>query len=192
MADPHHSHHDPIEDNIETHPMKLAIGVVIGAFALIVGLILLVQFAVGLYAGRSLKDDPAMSAEAVAARIKPVAQLAVDPNAPPPAPAAPATAAPAVASVTIPPAATKTAAAGGIDGKGVYDKVCTACHTAGVAGAPKLGDKAAWAPRLKQGKEQLYVDALKGKGAMPPKGGNPALSDAEVKAAVDYMVSTVK
>jgi cytochrome c5 len=192
MADPQHHHHDPIEDNIETHPVKLAIGVVIGAFALIVGLMLLVQFAMGLYAGRSTKNDPAMSQEAVAARLKPVAEVVVDPNAPPPVPAVPAAAAPAVASVTIPPAAAKTAAAGGVDGKGVFDKVCTACHSAGVAGAPKLGDKTAWAPRIKEGKDQLYASALKGKGAMPPKGGNPALADADVRAAVDYMVSTVK
>ena len=76
--------------------------------------------------------------------------------------------------------------------KDVYDKVCTACHSAGVAGAPKFGDKAAWAPRIKEGKDHLYASVLKGKGAMPPKGGNPALSDADVKAAVDYMVSAAK
>jgi cytochrome c5 len=189
MSDPHPQHHDPIEDNIETHPLKLAIGVVIGAFALIVGLILLVQFAVGLYAGRSLKDDPSMSPEEVAKRLAPVAQVAIDPNAPPPAPAAPA---PAIASVTVPPAASKGAASAAAGGKDVYDKVCTACHSAGVAGAPKFGDKAAWAPRVKEGKDHLYASALKGKGAMPPKGGNPALSDADVKAAVDYMVSAAK
>lgn len=189
MSDPHQHHHDPIEDNIETHPLRLAISVVIGAFALIVGLILLVQFAVGLYAGRSLKDDPAMSPQEVAKRLAPVAQVAIDPNAPPPAPAAPA---PAVASVTIPPAAAKGSAPAAAGGKDVYDKVCTACHSTGVAGAPKFGDKAAWAPRLKEGKAELYKDALNGKGAMPPKGGNPALSDADVKAAVDYMVSAAK
>jgi cytochrome c5 len=191
MADPH-PHHDPIEDNIDTHPVKLAIGVVIGAVALIVGLILLVQFAIGMYAGRSLKDDPSMSPEAVAKRLAPVAKLAIDPNAPPPAAAtAPAATPTAVATVTIPPPATKTGAAGA-GGKDVYDKVCTACHAAGVAGAPKFGDKAAWAPRINQGKDALYASALKGKGVMPPKGGNPALSDADVKAAVDYMVAAAK
>jgi cytochrome c5 len=190
MADPHH-HHDPIEDNIDTHPMKLALGVVIGAIALIVGLILLVQFAVGMYAGRSIKDDPAMSPEAIAKRLAPVATLAIDPNAPPPSAAPAPAAAPAVASVTLPPAAAKTAAAGG-GGKDVYDKVCSVCHAAGVAGAPKFGDKAGWAARVKAGKDALYTSALKGKGAMPPKGGNAALSDADVKAAVDYMVAAAK
>jgi cytochrome c5 len=64
-----------------------------------------------------------------------------------------------------------------------------ACHATGAAGAPKLGDKAAWAPRIKTGNEALYASVLKGKGAMPPKGGNAALSDADVKAAADYMVA---
>ena len=100
-------------------------------------------------------------------------------------------AAPAPAAVAAAPAATPPAAGAG-NGKSVYDKSCAACHAAGVAGAPKAGDKAAWAPRLKGGNDALYTTALKGKGAMPPKGGNMALSDADVKAAVDYMVGLVK
>ena len=67
-----------------------------------------------------------------------------------------------------------------------------ACHATGVAGAPKFGDKAAWAPRLKTGMDALYTAALKGKAAMPAKGGNAALSDAEVKASVDYMTAAAK
>ena len=78
------------------------------------------------------------------------------------------------------------------DGKKVYDATCTACHTAGVANAPKPGDKAAWAPRIKQGMDALVQSALKGKGAMPPKGGAANLSDAEVRAAVEFMVSQSK
>ena len=66
-----------------------------------------------------------------------------------------------------------------------------ACHAAGVAGAPKYGDKAAWAPRLAAGMDEVYKIGLNGKGAMPPKGGSTA-SDADFKAAVDYMVSAVK
>jgi cytochrome c5 len=61
-----------------------------------------------------------------------------------------------------------------------------------VAGSPKLGDKAAWAPRLEQGMDQLVQSVLKGKGAMPPKGGNSALSDAQVRAAVEFMTSQSK
>ena len=68
------------------------------------------------------------------------------------------------------------------------------CHDAGVGGAAKLGDKAAWAPRIKQGKEALYKVALNGKPgtAMVAKGGNAKLSDADVKAVVDYMMAKAK
>ena len=187
-----HHHPDPIEENIETHPVKLAIGIVVGAFALIVGIILLAQFAVNAYGGRSLKNDPSMSEANVAKRIAPVAKLAIDPNAPPPAPAAAAAAPTAVAAVAIPPPVAGKAADAGAAGKAVFDKACVACHGTGVAGAPKAGDKAAWAPRLAQGKDALHAAAIKGKGAMPPKGGNPALTDAEVKAAVDYMLAASK
>ena len=186
-----HHHHDPIKKNIKTHLLKLAIGVVIGAAALIVGLILLVQFAIATYASRPLKDDPAMSPEAVAKRIAPVAKLAIDPNAPAPGATPAGGATPHVATMTVPAATPKSAAAGG-SGKATYEAVCAVCHAAAVAGAPKFGDKAAWAARAKAGKEALYASALKGRGAMPAKGGNPALSDADVKAAVDYMVAASK
>jgi cytochrome c5 len=193
MSGPHHA--DPIEQNIESHPVKLAIGIVVGAVALIVGIYLLVQFAVGAYGGRSLKDDPSMTDAAVAKRLSPVAMLAIDPNAPAPAAAAaPApAAAPAAAGAApaIPPPAAKPAAAAG-GGKATFDGICKTCHGTGLAGAPKYGDKAAWAPRIKAGTAALYNSALHGKGAMPPKGGNPGLSDADVKAAVDYMVAAAK
>jgi cytochrome c5 len=195
MAEPHSSAHhaDAIEDNIDTHPVKVAIGVVIGAIALIVGIILLTQFAIGAYATRSLKNDPAMSEEAVAKRLAPVARLSIDPNAPAvSAPVQAAAAAAATPAAAIPPAPSKTAQSAGANGKATYDSICSACHGTGAAGAPKFGDKAAWAPRVKSGNEALYASALKGKGAMPPKGGNPSLSDADVKAAVDYMVSAAK
>ena len=192
MTGPHHA--DPIEQNIDAHPLKLAVGLVVGAIALIVGIYLLVQFAVGVYGARSLKDDPAMSEAAVAKRIAPVAMVAIDPIAPPPAAAPGSAAAPAQAAMAapaIPPAAPKAAQAAA-SGKATFDSVCAVCHGTGVAGAPKLGDKAVWAPRIKTGKDALYATALHGKGAMPAKGGNPKLSDADVKAAVDYMVSAAK
>ena len=79
-----------------------------------------------------------------------------------------------------------------VDGKAVYDKVCVACHQVSVAGSPKLGDKAAWAPRIQTGTNAMMQSVIKGKGAMPPKAGNPSLSDAEIRAAVDFMVSQSK
>jgi len=77
-------------------------------------------------------------------------------------------------------------------GKEVFNSVCTACHTAGVMNAPKLGDKAAWETRIAKGEDALVQNALKGLNAMPPKGGNPNLSDDEIKATVQYMLSEVK
>ena len=83
-------------------------------------------------------------------------------------------------------------AAPSIDGKEIYDASCFACHASGVAGSPKLGDKEAWSARIATGIEALYTTAIQGKGAMPPKGGNMALADDKVKAAVDYMVNQSK
>ncbi len=78
------------------------------------------------------------------------------------------------------------------DGKAVYDKTCVACHASGVANAPKLGDKAAWAPRIATGKDALLASVIKGKGAMPPKAGAADLKDDDLKAAIEYMVSAAK
>ena len=108
--------------------------------------------------------------------------------APAPAPAAAPAAATAVAAAA--PAAAAPAADANA-GKALYDKTCVACHGTGVAGAPKFGDKAAWAPRLAAGFDEVLKIATTGKGAMPPKGG-AAVSDAEFKAAVEYLVNSAK
>ena len=91
-------------------------------------------------------------------------------------------------------AAGNAAAAAPAKGDEVYKKTCGVCHDQGIAGAPKLGDKAAWAPRIKQGMDTLYTVSLKGKPGtgMVAKGGNASLSDADVKAAVDFMISKSK
>ena len=79
-----------------------------------------------------------------------------------------------------------------VDGQKVYQSACIACHGAGVAGAPLVGNAAAWTDRIAAGNEIMYANAINGfvgsSGVMPGKGGNPTLSDAEVKAAVDHMV----
>jgi cytochrome c5 len=124
-----------------------------------------------------------------------------EPPAPavPPAPqtAAPTPApAPEAAAPTAAPAAPMAAGGNTAKGEDIYKQTCFACHAAGVAGAPKLGDKAAWAPRIAQGIDTLYTHSIKGfqgkAGMMPAKGGNVTLPDADVKAAVDYMVSQSK
>ena len=76
-------------------------------------------------------------------------------------------------------------------GEQAFTKVCSACHATGVNGAPKIGDHAAWGPRIAQGKETLYKDAIAGKGNMPPKGGT-SWPDATIRMTVDYMVSLNK
>jgi cytochrome c5 len=78
------------------------------------------------------------------------------------------------------------------DGKAVYDKACVTCHATGVANAPKFGDKAAWGARAGAGKAALVASVKTGKGAMPPKAGQAALTDDEIAAAVDFMLAGSK
>lgn len=78
------------------------------------------------------------------------------------------------------------------DGETIYNTVCTACHAGGLAGAPKTGDQAAWAPRIATGMAALLKSATLGKNAMPARGGAADLSDDELKAAVDYLVGKSK
>jgi len=94
-------------------------------------------------------------------------------------------------------AAAQVAFGGSTDGKTVYDGLCHSCHTAGVAGAPKLGDKAAWAPRIAEGLDTLFQHAINGYHGpdgnfMPPKGGMPSLTDEQVKNTVKWIVSQAK
>ena len=95
----------------------------------------------------------------------------------------------ALATVTAPAAG--AAANVPTTGEQAFTQVCSACHSTGVNGAPKIGDHAAWAPRIAQGKDTLYKDAIAGKGNMPPKGGTN-WPDATIKMTVDYMLSLNK
>ena len=124
-------------------------------------------------------DAPAAAA-APATPAAPVAAAAATP-APSAAPAA----------ATAPAAPVQVAAANPGAGEALYKQACVACHAAGVAGAPKFGDKAAWAPRIQTGIEALTTSVIKGKNAMPPRGGSAA-SDADIHSAVVYMVSAAK
>lgn len=132
---------------------------------------------------------PESTTTAPAPTTPPAAETAPE-AAPPAAPAEP----PAPAGSSAAPAAgAATAAAGGADGAAVYNKTCALCHAAGVAGAPKPGNKDEWGPRIAQGKDTLYKHAIEGftgeKGMMPPRGGGASLTDEQVKAAVDHMVA---
>ena len=154
--------------------LKTFSGLLAALVALTVIIFVVAQMVSG--SGKAKTKVVAQADSEIAARIKPVGELVVASAA-------------VVANGVIPTA--KAA-----DGKATYDKACMACHAAGVAGAPKFGDKADWGPRIAQGNDTLYTHALKGftgkKGMMPAKGGNAALPDADVKAAVDYMVSAGK
>ena len=131
---------------------------------------------------------PEPQAPAPAAAAPAAAPAAAAPaTAPAAVAAAPAAAAPAAAAPA--PAASATVAAGA--GEALYKQACAVCHVAGVAGAPKFGDKAAWAPRVGAGLDALTATVIKGKGAMPPKGGSAA-PEADIKAAVQYMLNAVK
>ena len=110
----------------------------------------------------------------------------------PAAPSAAVVAALAAANTAAPAAAVKTTASSAGAGEALYKQACVACHAAGVAGSPKFGDKTAWAPRIQTGLDALTASVIKGKGAMPPKGGAAAASDGDIRAAVEFMVSAAK
>lgn len=157
MSDAHNEHESPIKT-----PKQL-IAAILAAFLIpIVVIVLLVQ-----YVGSSPKTgagSTAQSPEAVAARIKPVADegyTLVDASA---------------------PRQLKT-------GAEVYNAACMACHSAGVAGAPKFGDAGAWSARIAQGYSTLTSHAIKGIRGMPAKGGNPDLDDLEIARAVAHMAN---
>ncbi len=155
-------------------------------FSMLVGALVVLTFMLFVLAqimGSMVKKEPsaqAKSAEkALAERVQPVGRLML------------AGGAGEKVMNTLVPAANAAS-----NGESTYKTACAVCHLAGVAGAPKFGDKAAWKPRIAQGKDKLYEHAIKGfqgkVGFMPAKGGNAALPDADVKAAVDYMVDGAK
>jgi cytochrome c5 len=144
-------------------PRQLIIAVLLAFLTPILLIVMIVQMVTG-----GLKVDiggGAMTEDAVAQRLKPVGDVVL----------------------------AETGTAPGVrSGAEVVKAVCQACHGAGLVGAPKIGDKAAWQPRLALGVGKLHEHAINGIRSMPARGGNPSLSDAEVNAAVDYMLSQSK
>ena len=147
-------------------------------------------------AGGAKFDEPAASApaptSATSAASAAVASTASSAPAVASAAAAPA-AATTAAAVAAPAAAAAAATVAAKDaGKTLYESACIACHAQGVANAPKFGDKLAWAKLMKEPIEELLEEVVKGKGAMPPKGGRADASTADIKAAIEYMLAAVK
>ncbi len=134
-------------------------------------IVLVLQGMSSLLAGRRLAD---LSDDAVLARIQPVGSLN--------------TGAPIMAEA----AAAAPAASAARTGEQVYNASCQACHATGAAGAPKLGDKAAWAPRIQQGMDTLMTHALKGFNAMPARGTCGNCSDQEIREAIEFMIDRSK
>lgn len=135
---------------------------------------------------------PAAVAPASSAPVAPTPApvVAAPTNTPAPNAAVAVAATAAVSAVASTAVATKATVAD--KGKAIYDQACTACHAAGAAGAPKFGDKAAWAPRIGAGVDALTASVIKGKGAMPPRGASVNASDADIKATVEYMLAAAK
>ena len=150
--------------------------------------VLLITAAVLIYENEPKETDP-NTAQQVASRIAPAGDVYAGNTG--------RAAMQAAADAAAKAAAAQVAYGGSTDGKTIYDNLCHSCHTAGVAGAPKLGDKAAWGPRIAEGLDTLIKHATEGyKGPdgnmMPARGGNPSLNDAQVKAAVTWIVSQAK
>jgi cytochrome c5 len=158
----------------------LVLGILVG---LTIGLIILARIIAANTSVANRAEDPVYQRQ-VEERIQPVARVAIagqDNSSLAPPAAAAAVAATAAADLT---------------GEQIYNQACVACHGAGVAGAPKLGDKAAWAARIAQGMDALNTHALQGyqgkAGYMPPKGGRTDLSDQSVVNGVDYIIAASK
>ena len=163
--------------------MSTKVEIHLGAAAAGVLLILILVAALyALTAGRFHVPAGPGDPDAVARRIEPVGEVKLLGQAPAQSAAAPAE----------PVAAAPAAASGAASGEEIYNKACFVCHAAGVAGAPKLGDKAAWEPRIAQGKDAMLQTAINGKGAMPPRGTCATCSDDDLMAAIEYMLSKVQ
>jgi cytochrome c5 len=159
MSDPHDTAHEPNHEGPIKTPKQLILAVLASFVVPIVGIILLVNYVD--FGAKPGAGSDGMSAEAVALRLQPVGTVKLG-----------------AAQV---PGALRS-------GEEVYTAACTACHAAGVAGAPKSGDEAAWAPRIKTGYDALLNSALKGKGAMGAQGGGQ-FKDVEVGRAVVFMAN---
>jgi len=161
----------------------------LNVFSVVLGL--LVSFAIGVFALAHYIGEKEQVAHVL---TEPRLQQSVEERVQSPARVAVAgqdNSALAIAPVTT--AAATTALPKYENGTEVYENVCQVCHASGLAGAPKVGDKSAWAPRIAQGKSTLYEHAVKGfsgkKGVMPAKGGRPDLSDDLIHQAVDHLIS---
>lgn len=174
MAHPESKHSTESSDTHFFNSFSVVLGILI-VFAII--LFAVARSIGGSIQGQTVRLDP-LNAKAVHSNTAPFAQEAIagQDNS-------------VLAAMSAPKAAPVEEAPAG--GEVAFNKVCTSCHSAGINGAPKVGDHAAWVERIKQGKDALYTHAINGKGNMPARGGTN-WPDATIKATVDYMVNLSK
>ena len=153
---------EELKDSEVMNMLLIVVGALVGFFVLI---IIIAQLVTG--SGDADKGVDKMVEAATVDRIKPFGEVNIG-------------------------AAPVMSASSAVDGKGTYQSACFACHGTGAAGAPKVGDKAAWKNRIAKGMSKLNNNAINGFKGMPAKGGNASLSDAAVKAAVEFMVKGSK
>lgn len=161
-------------------------------FSMVIGLLVVITLgliALAAYLQRAIPDEVSPTAtKRVQQRIAPAGAVYAGTTG--------ASAQAAAQTAALAKAASQSAYGGSTDGKTIFDNLCTACHTTGVGKAPTL-DHAHWDARIAQGKDTLYKHAIEGYtgpdgGIMPPKGGNPALTEEQVRATVDWMLSNLK
>ena len=149
---------DSEHESLIKTPQQLIVVMVLAFVVPVLLFIMLAQFMLSVHK----QDQTAQTPEAIALRIKPVADVTIS----------------------------EAGAGGGArSGEDIVKAACAACHTAGVAGAPKTGDSGAWGPRIKGGLDTLVKSAIKGKGGMPPRGGMPDISDLELARAIVFMAN---
>nr|WP_283161376.1 c-type cytochrome [Xanthomonas nasturtii] len=161
-------------------------------FSMVIGLLVVITLgliALAAYLQRAIPDEVSPTAvKRVQQRIAPAGAVYAG--------ATGASAQAAAQAAALAKAASQSAYGGSTDGKTIFDNLCTACHTTGVGKAPTL-DRSHWDARIAQGKDTLYKHAIEGYtgpdgGIMPPKGGNPALTEEQVRATVDWMLAHLK
>ncbi len=161
-------------------------------FSMVIGLLMLVTLGLILFAAylqRAIPDEVSpTAAKRTEQRIAPAGAVYAGSTG--------AAAQAAAHAAAMAKAASQVAYGGTTDGKVIFDNLCTACHTNGIGNAPTL-DHSHWDKRIAQGKDTLYKHAIEGftgpdGGIMPPKGGNPSLTEEQVKATVDWMVGNLK
>lgn len=144
-------------------PQEVLVSVVLGLAAPLIAIVLILFLVNSIQGGQVDEDTPEIAEKAVLKNIAPAAKLAArDPNAP------------VVAR----------------SGEEVFNETCTSCHSSGALGAPKVNNKADWAPRIAQGFDQLTANAINGIRKMPPRGGDPDVTDLEMARVVAYMANT--